>query len=359
MGFRNALVRAIAAVVVASAIAALGVLLAFRLLDSPPSGERAGGTIPGISRDAGGAFILTVKPGESASSVGERLEAAGVIRSSILWRLLARLDTEQVKSGTYRVDASLGTLGIRDLLVSGRQLLVKVTVPEGFTAKKIAALLEEAGIVEAASFLSAVRDQGLLQAYKIPGRSFEGYLYPDTYLFPKEFPADRVVRTMADNFFDQLSGLAPKPVSSYSPEEIFRKVVLASIVEREYRVDDEAPLMAGVFENRLRIGMALQSCATVVFVITDILGKPHPEVLYNKDIALPNPYNTYVNPGLPPGPISSPGKTALSAVFSPAPSDYLYFRLVDPSEGRHRFSRSLDEHVKAGVLYVKRVKAGQ
>jgi UPF0755 protein len=131
-------------------------------------------------------------------------------------------------------------------------------------------------------------------------------------------------------------------------------VILASIVEREYRLDEEAPLMAGVFKNRLDIGMALQSCATVEYVITEIQGKPHPEVLSTRDTEIRDPYNTYIRPGLPPGPIASPGMIALKAAFNPTKSDYLYFRLVEADSGRHYFSRTLDDHIKAGRLYTKR-----
>jgi UPF0755 protein len=130
-------------------------------------------------------------------------------------------------------------------------------------------------------------------------------------------------------------------------------VIMASIVEREYRIDEEASLMAGVFFNRLGIGMALQSCATVEYVITEIQGRPHPEVLSTRDTEIRDPYNTYIRPGLPPGPICSPGATSLKAAFEPAPSDYLYFRLVEPSSGRHYFSRTFDDHIRAGLLYVK------
>jgi UPF0755 protein len=128
---------------------------------------------------------------------------------------------------------------------------------------------------------------------------------------------------------------------------------LASIVEREYRAIDEAPLIAGVFYNRLRIGMPLQSCATVEYVITEIQGKPHPERLFDRDTEIRDPYNTYIRSGLPPGPISVPSRIALDAVFHPQASDYLYFRLINPAEGRHYFSRTLDEHIQAGALYVK------
>jgi UPF0755 protein len=181
----------------------------------------------------------------------------------------------------------------------------------------------------------------------------EGYLYPDTYLFPPAYPASRVVTAMADTFFIRLKEIRDD-ILSLSPEELNRRVIIASIVEREYRVNEEAALMAGVFYNRLEIGMALQSCATVEYVITEIQGRPHPEVLYTRDTEIRDPYNTYIRPGLPPGPISAPGKVALEAAFNPAASDYLYFRLVDSASGQHYFSKNLDDHIRAGVLYVKR-----
>jgi UPF0755 protein len=111
--------------------------------------------------------------------------------------------------------------------------------------------------------------------------------------------------------------------------------------------------MAGVFANRMGIGMALQSCATVEYVITEILDRPHPEVLTTRDIEISNPYNTYILPGLPPGPIASPGPVALRAARQPSKTSYFYFRLVEQSTGRHYFSNTLDDHIQAGALYVK------
>ena len=181
----------------------------------------------------------------------------------------------------------------------------------------------------------------------------EGYLFPETYLFPLGYPAPKVITAMADTFFSRLDSISPGAAGSMSPSELNRLVILASIVEREYRVSEEAAVMAGVFFNRLKIGMALQSCATVEYVITEIQGRPHPEQLFNRDLEIRDPYNTYLRPGLPPGPISAPGETALRAVFNPAQSDYLYFRLTDQGTGRHYFSRTLDDHIRAGALYVK------
>jgi len=234
----------------------------------------------------------------------------------------------------------------------GKQILLRVTVPEGLTLTRTAMLMEDAGICAADTFLAAAVDPAIIQRYRIPGTSMEGYLYPDTYLFPPEFPAERVVQAMADTFFNRIAGIDEK-TAAMPPEELNRLVILASIVEREYRRDEEAPLMAGVFFNRLNINMALQSCATVVYVITEVQGRPHPEVLYTRDIEIRDPYNTYIRPGLPPGPICSPGAVALSAALQPEKTGYMYFRLVNQASGEHYFSNTLDDHIRAGVLYVK------
>jgi UPF0755 protein len=317
-------------------------------LNSPPSGsprEDSEGTI----RLTGGGVLIEVRKGESGLSVGKRLEEAGIIRSRYFWHLISRLDSQFVKTGTFRLELPAGQLNIRKALVEGRQMLERVTVPEGLTITKTARLLEDAGICDLESFLQAAEDPEILNYYRISGPTVEGYLFPDTYLFPNDYPPDMVIRAMADNFFTKLGELSGGTV----PGGLRDLVILGSIVEREYRVADEAPLMAGVFFNRLRIGMALQSCATVEYVITEIQGKPHPALIYTRDTEIRDPYNTYVYPGLPPGPICSPGALAMEAVLSPRDSDYLYFRLADPGAGRHSFSRTFDDHIRAGVFYLK------
>jgi UPF0755 protein len=306
----------------------------------------------GALRVAGdGSVLIEVRKGESGLSVGKRLEEARLIRSRYFWYLLSRLDSRFVKTGSFRLEVPASQLAIRRALVEGRQMLERVTVPEGLTMTKTAQILEGAGICGAEAFLRAAEDPAILNGYSIPGPAMEGYLFPDTYLFPKDYPPDMAVRAMADNFFSRVAGLPGG--RGIGGEELRRLVILASIVEREYRVADEAALMAGVFLNRLEIGMALQSCATVEYVITEIQGKPHPALIYERDTEIRDPYNTYVYPGLPPGPICSPGALALEAVLRPAVSDYLYFRLVDPGAGRHYFSRTYDDHIRAGVFYLK------
>lgn len=313
-------------------------------LDSPPAGIPVGGT------------LFTVNAGESGAGIARRLEEEGLIRSSLAFQgflRLGRVQTE-LKRGTYRIEPGMRSRDILDLLVSGKQALIRVTIPEGYTMRQTAEALEAALVVEKNSFLAAAKAPGLLKELGIPAPNAEGYLYPDTYFLSPGTSGAEIVRLMVTALRTRLAEKLPESLD-LSPQELHDRIILASIVEREYRRPEEAPRIAGVFWNRLRIGMGLQSCATVVYIITEIQGKKHPETLYTQDIEIRNPYNTYIYRGLPPGPIANPGMTALEATFRPENSRYLYFRLLDPETGRHYFAESLDEHIKAGSLAVKRV----
>ena len=301
----------------------------------------------------GESISFEVHKGESAMSVGKRLQEKGIIKDRRFWYLLSRLEKNHIKAGIYDLQLPATQRDIHAMFLEGaKPILQRVTIPEGVTLKKIAQLLDNAAICSEEDFLAAASDREILEAYNIPGETMEGFLFPDTYLFPHNYPANLVVKAMADTFFRRLVELYPSALD-LSPEELFKKVTLASIVEREYRISDEASIMAGVFYNRLNIKMPLQSCATVEYVITEILGKPHPKVIYTRDTQIKNPYNTYMVSGLPPGPISAPGIVALNAVFNPTKNEYLYFRLIDSSAGKHYFSKTYDDHIKAGTLYVK------
>jgi len=313
--------------------------------------------IDGISLEEDGTYLIEIRRGETSQSVGRRLERAGLIKNRHFWNILCRLEKEHVKTGAYKIEIPASQISILRVLISGRQILYKVTIPEGVTLKKTGNILEEAGICSAGDFINAARDPDILSHYRIPRSSkvipsMEGYLFPDTYLFPKEYPANMAVRKMADNFFNKLEIISPS-FRNLNEQELHKIVILASIIEREYRIRDEAPLMSGVFNNRLKINMALQSCATVEYIITEIQGKPHPRVLLFSDLEINNPFNTYMYPGLPPGPISAPGNTALRAAVYPETTNFLYFRLTDPASGRHYFSRTYDEHIGAGELLTK------
>jgi UPF0755 protein len=305
--------------------------------------------------DGRGDSLFVVQRGESLADIAERLAAERYIRSPALLRVLARLrGTESAfKAGWYRIPRGAGIAGIHDLLVSGAQSLVKLTIPEGWTVSRIAALAEERGIAPAAEVLGAAADAALAADLGVPAKSLEGFLYPDTYFVPAPFPARMLLATMARTFFERLDEVEPG-WRALEPSALFERVTLASIVEREYRVAAEAPLIASVFANRLRRGIGLESCATIAYIITEIQHQPHPEYITLEDKGIDSPYNTYKWAGLPPGPIANPGRVALEAAFHPARTDYLYFVLRDPGEGKHYFSRDLDAHNKAKNLYLKK-----
>jgi UPF0755 protein len=334
--------RAIGAATIAIVLAAAAGALALSLAARPAEG---------IGPDT----RFTVVKGSSAQEVAADLKSRGYIRSVLAFKIIAKAmgAGSSLKAGTYRIRPGMGAKNILDDLVSGKQALIRVTLPEGLTVAQVGSLLERLGLGPASVFAKAARSPALLDELGIPASAVEGYLFPDTYFFPTGFSAEDGIRSMVKAFRERLAAIPE--AASLSPKELHERVILASIVEREYKSPEEAPMMASVFYNRLKIRMALQSCATVVYVITERLGKPHPEVVYDRDLELDDPYNTYAHPGLPPGPISNPGLTSLRAVFYPAAGKYLYFRLVDPSAGKHHFSLSLEEHLDASKLFIKKV----
>jgi UPF0755 protein len=299
--------------------------------------------------------VFEIKEGEPVRRLSYRLEEMGLIRSARLFSLLTRIHKTQglIKSGFYRIEPNMTSLEIHDVLVAGAQELKSVTLPEGWTSRRMAQKLEEAQICSAKSFLEATASRELLEKFKIPADSLEGYLFPDTYRFLQAYPAQKVVEHMVKAFFEQLKTVNPG-YSELSPEELHRKVILASIVEREYRDKDETNLIASVFYNRLEKNMRLQSCATVVYVLTEEKGRPHPSKLTYSDLEVDSKFNTYREWGLPPAPISNPGSAALKGAMFPAETDYLFFLLQDPDAGKHVFTRTLADHNEAYRLYIKK-----
>lgn len=295
--------------------------------------------------------LFTIKRGTSVRAIAADLKAAGLVRFEYATYLCFRFFNKPIKAGTYKLSPALSVHALLAYLQAGKQELIKVTVPEGLTISKTAVILEERQVIAADVFLEAAQNTDLLQSYGITGASAEGFLFPDTYFFSYNETAERVVKTMLDNFFSKTSVIPHFPDD---PKQRYEAVILASIIEREYRVPEEAVKIAGVFSNRLRIGMGLQSCATVEYILTEIQHKPHPGRLLNRDLEIDHPYNTYKWRGLPPGPISNPGMTALYAACNPEKSSYLYFRLEDAETGTHVFTRNLTEHARAGAIILKR-----
>jgi UPF0755 protein len=304
-----------------------------------------------------GVRAFAIESGESFGSVAQRLQREGVIRSPLVFRVLAsaRGSDTAIQAGFFQLPAAATTREVLDLLVDASRHLSRVTIPEGWTISRIAAYLEQIGVASAAEFTAAARAPRLMRELGIAADSAEGYLFPDTYYFPPDYGAAAVVRHMVDNFFARLQEIDP----SGGPDgaRLHATVTLASIVEREYRLPSEAPIIASVFYNRLRGKARLESCATIQYIITEVQGKEHPERILHADLDLDSDFNTYRRRGLPPAPIANPGLTALRAALYPADTEYWYFVVRDPATGAHQFSTDLSAHSEAKFLYLKGVAA--
>lgn len=303
--------------------------------------------------------------GMSVLAVGNELQAKNLIKSSKLFYYTARYPQLNkilfpdendshfaLKSGIYYIRDNMNVVQIQSLLSSGQQEFVKLSVPEGYTISKIAAELEESGICKAADFISICKNPQFCAGKNIPAETCEGYLFPDTYFLTAGMSAGSVAELMIDNFYEKIKTIPN--LSEMNPEDLFYTVKLASIVEREYRLAEEAPLIASVFKNRLKHNIGLYSCATVEYILTEIEGRPHPERILIEDTKIDNPYNTYKWAGLPPGPISNPGIVALDASVNTPKTNYYYFQVADVSAGRHVFTNSFDEHIDNHSLYTKK-----
>lgn len=294
---------------------------------------------------------IVVPRGISVKEVAADLAEKNLIRSEKAFYFAARFGVFggngkfSLKSGTYRIKSSMSLKEICEVLQSGVQNYIQFVIPEGFTMTKIARNLEKRGVCGEKEFLVSCRNKNLLLRYGIPAENFEGYLFPDTYFLIPKMEADEVLEIFVKNFFEKIRGI--KNLNGKTGGELHEKVILASVVEREYRARDEAPLIASVFSNRLEHGIGLYSCATIEYIITEIQGKPHPEKITYDDLKIDSPYNTYKWAGLPYGPISNPGAVALDAASNPAKTGYYYFVLTDSAEGRHTFSENFDQHKAA------------
>ena len=298
---------------------------------------------------------MSVPPGLGISALADTLSAHHVIANRALFHFYSWYYNygHRIRPGRYRLPVGTGERRALKLLSGEEPALVLVTIPEGYTMNQVAAALDERGICRADSFLAACADTDLLREFSVLAPTAEGYLFPETYEFLSNSPPGDVVRRLLRQFssaFSELLALPPDPQpltphppapapspSLLTPSQV---VILASIVEREAKVPEEFPRIAGVFMNRLRRHLPLQSCATVEYLLPERKG-----ILTVTDTRIESPYNTYLHAGLPPGPICNPGLRALAAVLNPERNDYLYF--VARGDGTHIFSRTLAEHAAA------------
>jgi UPF0755 protein len=296
----------------------------------------------------GGSTTFEIVRDESLTRVAARLAADGLIRNQSYFVVFGRLtgSERQLKPGEYALSPSMRPLEILDRFRRGLVVLHPVTIPEGYSVRQIAEVFRETGIGDPEELLALTESPAFIRELGLDVPTLEGYLFPDTYSFPRNIATPDIVRQMVGRFQKTY-----QPVWMARAAELnltqHQVVTLASIIEKETGAGIERPIISGVFHNRLRMRMPLQSDPTVIYPIKNFDGN-----LRKVDLIRDNPYNTYRRRGLPPGPIANPGREALEAALYPAPVDYLFF--VARNDGTHQFSRTLREHNRAVNQFQRR-----
>ena len=288
---------------------------------------------------------VIIPQGATFNEALDSLQAHGLIRNRFLPKLQARIagTDRAIQAGTYRFQRGTPLHELLRLLAEGDFRATRFTVPEGLTVADLAALAEERLSIPADSVRAAARDSVLADSLGVDAPTFEGFLRPETYEFAADVTARDLVIRMATEFLETWK---PEWTARLDTLRLTRRelLALASIVEGEARADTERETIAGVYHNRLRIGMALQADPTVQYAIMLRTGE-RKKRLFEKDYDIESPYNTYKHPGLPPGPVNSPSLRSIEAALYPASVPYMFF--VARPDGRHVFSRTYDEHLRA------------
>jgi UPF0755 protein len=302
-----------------------------------------------IPRDPNGApQIFVIETGESVFTISSHLQAAGLIREASTFRVYlvwTGLDTS-VQAGNYRLSPAMTAIEIAHALQDATPSEVAFGVLPGWRMEEIAAVLPTSGLdITPEAFLSAARAPSAPLDFWPAGVSAEGFLFPDTYTLPRSTTADQLVSVLLQNFAYHLT---PELSDGFTHQglSLYQGVILASIVQREAIQEDEQPVIALVFLNRIAIGMKLDSDPTVQYALgyDAAQGTWWTNPLSEGDLQFDSPYNTYVYPGLPPSPISNPGTAALTAVANPAESPYYFFVARCDGSGLHNFAETFEQH---------------
>jgi UPF0755 protein len=285
--------------------------------------------------------FVTIRQGAASGEIGRALADAHVVsdarmfRAALWWTRQGR----NLKAGEYRFDHAMTPLEVVGVLVRGEVYTQKVTFPEGLTIADMSKLYESHGFGRARDFVEAAQNVEHIADLDPNASDLEGYLFPETYALPRNGAATRLIDLMIDRF-RSVYGEQMRTRAASQGMTTRQVVTLASLIEKETGKPEERPIVAAVFRNRLKIGMPMQADPTIVYA----LEKAHryDGNIRREDLAMESPYNTYKYPGLPPGPIASPGKASLEAALMPAGVPYLYF--VSRNDGSHIFATTLAEH---------------
>ena len=284
----------------------------------------------------GSAVNFKISQGESFGHINYRLAEAGLISNARLFHYFNRYKKtlNSYKSGTFEIPPGATMEEIHKQLISGSPLSVGLTIPEGKNMYEIGKILEGHKLCSYQDFIALAKDAEFMNELNVPAGTVEGYLYPETYRFSPDVDAKTIMKTMVHEFKKRTADLNFAS-TDLNPHEV---VILASIVEKETGARKERPIIAGVFHNRLKKKMRLQSDPTTIYGIFETFSGN----IKKSDLLTKSPYNTYMVEALPAGPISNPGIDAITAVLSPVPSEYLYF--VSNNDGTHTFSATYKEH---------------
>jgi UPF0755 protein len=280
---------------------------------------------------------LLLRPGYSTRRIATELKKAGVIRSELVFCLWHALRPKpSLKAGEYRFEREATLPQVYGRIARGDIYFHVVTIPEGYTMFDIAKTMEDEGLGSTADFLHIAETQTQLILDLAPeAKSLEGYLFPNTYQFTRTQSLEEMAAAMVHQFRQVAQQIGLN-------SDVARVVTMASIVEKETAAPEERPQVASVYYNRLAQGMALDADPSVIYA--ELLRGTYQGSLHHADLAVNSPYNTYRFPGLPPGPIGNPGRSALEAAMRPDSTKFFYF--VSDGNGHHRFARSLEEHTR-------------
>ena len=297
--------------------------------------------------------VIEIERGVHVKAIAKKLEREKIIKNSTAFLIGYKIffKNKSLKAGEYLFYFPVSCHQVLSKLIKGEILLHLITIPEGLTIEEIAEIYKEKLGISKEEFLKATKSTNLIKEIDKKARDLEGYLFPETYHFPKGISADKIVETMILQFkkiFDEKWRKRALDLGM-NVREI---VILASLIEKETSVPEEKPLISAVFHNRLKKGMKLECDPTIIYALKRE-GK-YENRIRTRDKKFDSPYNTYLYYGLPPGPICNPGRESLKAALFPAPVKYLYF--VSKNDGTHYFSFSLREHNRAVQKYQKSIK---
>ena len=285
--------------------------------------------------------VVMIQPGHGLNATTEKLFKAGIIKNRLKFKLFAIIKgyDKNIQAGEYLLSASMSPANILEVLVNGKVNLHKITVVEGYNLNQIADIVAKAGFASRTAFYAAATDASFASEKGIDANTFEGYLFPETYYFPKVITPEKMISTMVDRFRSVFTAKWKKRAEEIG-FSIHQVVTLASIIEKETGAPFERPLISSVFHNRLKKGMRLEADPTVIYGLKNFNGN-----LTRKHLTTWSPYNTYKIKGLPIGPIACPGASAIEAALYPADTEFIFF--VSKRDTTHKFTTNLKDHNRA------------